>query len=589
MKNIKELNDKELFTLSEDIRQKIISTVSLNGGHLSSNLGVVELTIAIHKAFDLPKDKVIFDVSHQTYTHKLLTGREEDFTTLRQFGGISGFSNPNESEYDLFSIGHSSTAVSLAIGQAIRNKQLNIEGNIIAVVGDASATNGLAIEALNYLGAHPELKVIIIINDNDMSVSKNVGAVARTFNKIRIRREKSFIYKITPRCLHGFIDKMKNSMKGAIYKKNLFDSFGIKYFPGIDGHNFKELDKYLSFAKKYSKSIILHVKTKKGKGYKYAEDDTIGTWHHVGPFDIETGQFIHQETIEPVGKYLGDTLIEEVEKNHNVMVVNAAMTLGNSLISFQEKCPSHFIDVGIAEENAVTIASSIASKELIPVVFIYSTFLQRAYDQILHDVARCNKHVIFCIDRSGIVSNDGSTHQGIFDISYLSPIPNMMIIAPSCVENAQEALKYALTCDHPVAIRYPKYLPSKKISCFEPLKWIVELPLSDVNIITYGTDVEELKETLKDLNVGLINALFIKPIDVNILNQIANSKKIIIYEQANDIAGLFDLINKYYAKMNIKVNLKHIALSNTYLTEGNVEELKKASNISIDDVKRELK
>ena len=589
MNDLKKMSDKELALLAENVRHKILTSVSKNGGHLSSNLGVVELTISLHKTFDLPKDQIIFDVSHQSYTHKILTEREEAFDELRQFGGLSGFTNPLESRYDTFSVGHSSTAVSLAIGQAIKNKELNINASVISVVGDASATNGLTLEALNFLGAHPELKVIIVINDNDMSVSKNVGAVARTFNKIRIKRDKSFVYKLTPKCIHGFIDKIKNSLKGAIYRKNLFDSFGIKYFQGIDGHNFKELDKYLTFAKNYSKSVILHVKTKKGKGYKFAEEDNIGLWHNVGPFNLETGEFTENHAVDPVGKYLSEVLIEEVEKDSHIKVINAAMSLGNSLTLFQNAYPNHTIDVGIAEENAVTIASSIASKEITPVVFIYSTFLQRAYDEILHDVARCNKHVVFCIDRSGIVPHDGSTHQGIFDISYLSPIPNMMIIAPSTVENAKSALKFAIKQNCPVAIRYPKYLPSVNNDNFTPLKWNIELPIQEINVISYGSDIEPLREILKEYNVGLINAMFIKPIDETILNNLAKSKKLIIYEQVNDVASLFDLINNYYQKNNCDVNLKHIALHDTYLTEGSVDELKDKYHISYDEVLKEIK
>ena len=344
----------------------------------------------------------------------------------------------------------------------------------------------------------------------------------------------------------------------------------------------------MKFAKNYSKSIILHVKTKKGKGYKFAEEDKIGLWHNVGPFNLETGEFLENKDIQPVGKYLSEVLMEQIDSGNNVKVINAAMTLGNGLIEFQKKYPEHLIDVGIAEENAVTIASSIACEQIVPVTFIYSTFLQRAYDEILHDVARCNKHVVFCIDRSGIVSHDGSTHQGIFDISFLSPLPNMSIIAPSTIEYAKKSLEFAIKKNYPVAIRYSKYLPSNSVCNFKEDKWIIELPISDVNIITYGNDVEPLKVILKDKNVGLINAMFIKPIDIEMLKKLVKSKKIIIYEQVNDVAGLFDLINNYFTKNNIVVNLKHIALHDTYLTEGTVDELKYAANISYDEILKEI-
>jgi len=571
MEQLKYMTEKELVDLSQDLRQQIINVVSKNGGHLSSNLGIVELVVAIHKVFDTPNDQVIFDVSHQTYAHKILTGRKEEFNTLRQYKGISGFAKPEESEYDVFSSGHSSTAVSQAIGCAIANKENNIEKEVIAVVGDASATNGLTLEALNYLGAHKEIKVIIIINDNDMSVSKNVGALAKTFNKIRVKRKKAFIYKITPRFMHGLLDKMKSGLKGTIYKKSLFDAFNLKYFSGIDGHNIKELEKYLNFAKKYPGSVVLHVKTIKGKGYKFAEEDKTGLWHHVGPFNIETGELLNNSNIQ-VGTYLGDYLNE---CNEQFKVITAAMTLGCGLSSLQSNKPNSIIDVGIAEENAVEIAAGLTTNGIKPIVFIYSTFLQRAYDQILHDVTRTNKHVIFCLDRAGIVEGDGDTHQGIFDISYLMPLPNMTILAPSTNENAVSCLKYALKHDGPIAIRYPKYLPNGN-SEFTPNKWIIEKELKDINVLTYGSDVEPIKTLLENYNVGLINAISIKPMDYELLNKLHTTCKLIIYEQINKTASIGEQIK---LALNNKIEVIHITLPDTYLTEGNIEEIKKINKI----------
>ena len=571
MEQLKYMTEKELVNLSQDLRQQIINVVSKNGGHLSSNLGIVELVVAIHKVFDTPNDQVIFDVSHQTYAHKILTGRKEEFSTLRQYKGISGFAKPEESEYDVFSSGHSSTAVSQAIGCAIANKENNIENEVIAVVGDASATNGLTLEALNYLGAHKEIKVIIIINDNDMSVSKNVGALAKTFNKIRVKRKKAFIYKITPRFMHGLLDKMKSGLKGTIYKKSLFDAFNLKYFSGIDGHNIKELEKYLNFAKKYPGSVVLHVKTIKGKGYKFAEEDKTGLWHHVGPFNIETGELLNNSNIQ-VGTYLGDYLNG---CNEQFKAITAAMTLGCGLSSLQSNKPNSIIDVGIAEENAVEIAAGLTTNGITPIVFIYSTFLQRAYDQILHDVTRTNKHVIFCLDRAGIVEGDGDTHQGIFDISYLMPLPNMTILAPSTNENAVSCLEYALKHDGPIAIRYPKYLPNGN-SEFTPNKWIIEKELKDINVLTYGSDVEPIKTLLENYNVGLINAISIKPMDYEVLNKLYTTCKLIIYEQINKTASIGEQIK---LALNNKIEVIHITLPDTYLTEGNIEEIKKINKI----------
>lgn len=581
MEQLKKMTEKELVHLSQDIRHQIIDVVSKNGGHLSSNLGVVELVVAIHKVFDTPNDQVIFDVSHQTYAHKILTGRKEQFNTLRQYKGISGFTKPEESEYDVFSSGHSSTAVSLAIGCAIANKEQNIDREVIAVVGDASATNGLTLEALNYLGAHKEIKVIIIINDNDMSVSKNVGALAKTFNKIRVKRKKAFIYKITPRFMHGLLDKMKSGLKGTIYKKSLFDAFNLKYFSGIDGHNIKELEKYLNFAKKYPGSVVLHVKTIKGKGYKFAEEDKTGLWHHVGPFNIETGELLNNSNIQ-VGTYMGNYL-SDYDKPFKA--ITAAMTLGCGLAPLHSKKPNSIIDVGIAEENAVEIAAGLTTNGITPIIFIYSTFLQRSYDQILHDVTRTNKHVIFCVDRAGIVDGDGDTHQGIFDISYLMPLPNMTILAPSTNENAVSCLNYALKHDGPITIRYPKYLPNGN-SEFIPNKWIIEKELKKVNVLTYGADVEPIKALLERHNVGLINAISIKPLDYEILEILNTTVKLIIYEQTNKIASIGEQIK---LALNNNIEIIHITLNDTYLTEGNIEEIKTTNNIDYSKIIEAIK
>lgn len=587
MINLKEMNNDQLETTAKEIREKIISVCSTNGGHLASNLGVVELTMAIHKSFNLPDDTLIFDVSHQCYTHKILSGREEEFDSLRTFNGLSGFTSPEESEYDAFTTGHSSTAVSLAIGRAISNQQAGIKNNVIAVVGDASSTNGLTLEALNFLGAHPELKVIIIINDNDMSVSKNVGALAKTFNKIRIKRKKGFIYKITPRCFHGFLDRMKDGLKHTVYKKSLFDSFNLKYFQGIDGHNFKELERYFNFAKKYPSSVVLHVKTIKGKGYSYAENDKIGNWHNAEPFDIESGvQKINDS--QSVGEYLSDILVQEQNIGKHFKVITSAMTLGNGLSSFEVKYPTDLIDVGIAEENAVAIAAGMTSDYVLPIVFVYSTFLQRAYDEILNDVARANKHVVFCLDRSGIVAKDGSTHQGIFDLSYLTPIPNLTIFAPSTLNEAKLALEYAIDAKGPVAIRYPRYLPMGCEVDDKITNWVEELPISSVNVITYGADLEPLKEMLKNKGCGLINARCIKPLDHDMLDRLSTSSKLIVYEQVNDIANLDDFIVNYYQSKQLFVRTISISLHETFLKEGTVDELKEYANIGYKRILEEL-
>lgn len=585
MNNLKELDEKQLVKLSEEIRKEIIKTVSKNGGHLSSNLGIVELTIAIHKVFNTPYDKVIFDVSHQAYAHKIITGRQELFHTLRTYDGLSGFTKPEESEFDTFSTGHSSTAVSLAIGTAIATKDLEVKPNIIAVVGDASATNGLTLEALNYLGSNKDIKVIVIINDNDMSVSKNVGALAKTFNSIRVKRDKSFIYKISPKFIHGFLDKIKNGLKSIVYRKSIFDAFNLKYFSGIDGHNLKELERYLNYAKNYPGSVVLHIKTKKGKGYPYAENDKKGIWHNTPPFDIETGELLSKYNEPQVGEVIADELININSSKKDVKVVCAAMSLGNGIDKFKEVFPDDFIDVGIAEENAVTLSSGLSAFNKVPFVFIYSTFLQRAYDQILHDVARTNQHVVFCIDRAGIVPGDGDTHQGIFDLSFLSPLPNMQIFAPSSLQMARMMVKKAYLMDGPIAIRYPKNLPNST-DAINIDNWNIVHPLKDVNVITYGADVLSLKELLQNKNVGLIDAHTIKPLDTDCLNKLSSTKKIIVYEQVNNYCSLSTLIMEHFNNSNVQVI--SISLRDTYLTTGSVDELKVQANISYDKLLEEI-
>ena len=574
---------KSLENQAQEIRDEIIESISKSGGHLSSNLGMVELTIMIHEVFDLPNDTLILDVSHQCYAHKLLSGRKLD--DLGHLDKISGFMNPNESAYDAYSLGHSSTSISLAVGEAIKCQKQGIQKNIIAVIGDASLNNGLALDALNFLNEHKDLKVIVIVNDNNMSISPTAGGITKSLNSVRASRKKALIYRITPRFMHPVWNWFKRVIKGIFYKKNFFDAYDIKHFVGIDGHDFKELNKYLTFAKNYNESVILHINTIKGKGYKYAENDEIGIWHSVGPFDIEAGEFLTK--VETVGEAISNELIKINDEFHNIKVITAAMSLGNGINSFKEKYPDDFIDVGIGEENACVMAAGMASQDIIPIVFIYSTFLQRAYDEILSEIARCHKKVIFMIDRAGIVSYDGDHHQGIFDVSFLSPLPNMTILAPASIEEATALLRYALTIDGPVAIRYPKQLPHQENYEFTP-RWQEIYPKNNTNIITYNYGVFECKESFKNMNVGLINASIIKPIDVDLIKSLEN-KKVIIYEEVNDQGGLFDLINHYIKLNGINIDLEQIAIVNTYLESGSSEELKKKYHLNIDELKRKIK
>ena len=578
------LKKKEVALLkakAKEIREQIIDATSKNGGHLSANLGVVELTMAIHKIFDLPNDTLIFDVSHQCYTHKILSGRSLD--EMGKLNETSGFMKPSESPFDKYSLGHSSTSLSLAIGEAIKNKDLNKHNNIIVVIGDAAINNGLALEALNYLNEHKDLKVIIIVNDNNMSISKQSGGITKSLNSLRSKRQKALIYKITPRFMHPLWDKFKRAVRSIFYKKSLFDTFDIKYFAGIDGHDFKELYRYLSFALKYPEAIILHVNTIKGKGYRFAEDDKIGLWHNVPPFNKATGEILSSD--DTVGYSLAKELVKINDERKNIKVLTAAMELGNGLMPFKEKYPNDFIDVGIAEENAVTIASSM-TPDFVPFVFIYSSFMTRACDQIINEVLRENKKVIFMMDHAGIVGFDGSHHQGIFDVSLFSSFPNAKIYAPSTIEEAKMLLNLAYQNDGPTFIRYPKTLPHQDELASG--RWVQLLPINDINVITYGELTNHFKEILADTNCGLINARIIKPLDTDTLNKL-NNKKVIIYEEVNDHGGLFDLINHYIMVNHLNIELEQLAINNTYLEEGSIEELRTKYHLGSIELLKKIK
>lgn len=576
LSDLKKMDTNDLKSLATTIRKEIIHAVSANGGHLSSNLGVVELTIALHKVFDSPKDLFLFDVSHQTYTHKLLTGRSLE--NLRRFNGISGFSKYSESVHDVFEAGHSSTSIPACLGFLEAKKTNSNIGDVISIIGDASITNGLAFEALNYLGAHPNEKAIIIINDNQMGISKSVGALAKSFDKIRVGGKFKLLRKITPNAI-------KRMLKSFAYRKNIFESLGIKYFEGIDGHDFPSLIKYLEFAKNSSKSVVLHVKTIKGKGYKFAEEDASGYWHHIAPFDIETGLPKKQNDLKNFGEEIADYLVKKIKtKKNNIKIITPAMTLGSGLNLLEKVCKDNFIDVGIAEETAVVMASSLALSHVRPFVFIYSTFLQRAYDEILHDVARPSLPVVFCIDRSSIIDDDGDTHQGIFDVAYLSSIPNIEILAPKNVIEAKYALDYVENITHPVAIRYAKSDLNYNFNADSDFnRWDVIKQGSTI-FITYGNLISYIYEYIKETDFGLVNAKNLSIIDETI---ILNCKKIIVYEEVIESSSLGMKLVNYVYNHNINVCVKTYNLKSSYLEVGSRIELINKYLKNIEEILRE--
>ncbi len=586
--DLKNMNKQELASLADEVRNKIIEVTSKNGGHLASNLGVVELTIALHKVFDSPYDKLIFDVSHQTYAHKILTGRFEQFDSLRTLNGIDGFAKMTESVHDVYEAGHSSTSISAALG-FLEAKEENRDkiNDVIAIVGDASVSNGLCFEALNYLAAKPNQKMIIIVNDNDMSISKNVGFIAKQYNKIRVNKTLKAIKKIVP-------FRIKRALQYYVYKVDLFTSLGFKYFENINGHDFDELIKYLTVAKNSPKSLVLHIKTKKGMGYSFAEDDKNGKWHGVPSFDIETGKFNEDENLNYYGEIIAEQLCEYAKGNngHLLRVLCPAMALGTKVEHFQKEFPKQFIDIGIAEENGAIMASAMALNGLKPVYFVYATFLQRAYDQIIHDIARINSKVIFCVDHAGIVPNDGDTHQGIYDLAMYASIPGLTILNPTSISDARKMIIYALeNIDGPVIIRYPKDSIKLDLDTFDnSFKWKILKPSKDY-ILSYSPNFDEvyLNEEIKKLDVGIVNVPCINPIDEEFLLSLEENSTLYIYEDVIYSGSLASKILQFVNEHDLNVKVKSICLSDSYICCGKRSELKEKYHISIDDLIKKIK
>lgn len=590
-KFLKDLSIKELEELAKQIREFIIDNISKTGGHLSSNLGVVELTIALHYVFDSPFDKLIFDVGHQTYTHKILTGRAKDFPTLRKFKGMSGFLKTKESVHDVWEAGHSSTSISAAAGFLEAKSSGAKIGDVVSIIGDGSLQNGLAFSAINYLGARTDQKSIIIINDNNMSISPNVGVLGKLFDKIRLRRSYHILRRLVPSFVKRLFVREKSAISAYFHGNNMMTAFGYRYFGPINGHKIKDLINYLEYAKKSNSSIIIHVKTQKGKGYKFAEEDNLGVWHGVGPFDCSTGELkaTCNSEITSWSDGIGNLILNEAKGNPKIKVITPAMVQGSGLNRFSLELPKQLIDVGIAEEHSVVMASAMAQNGMLPVVTIYSTFMQRAYDEINHDVARINAHVVFLVDRAGIVGEDGDTHQGTFDIAFLSSMPNMVISMPKDLNEANALLKLALY-EHngPFVIRYPR--GKTKIYNDKDIEikfgtWDVINQVKDKNIIAYGPVVDQFSKIINDenLEIGLINARFIKPIDLELLKTLTN-KTVIVYEEVEKYGSLASLIYQANEEYKLNINIKSHAINDEFVAHGNTDLVKKELGLDIKDI-----
>lgn len=606
---IKKLSTPEMQVLCQDIRTFLIDSLSKTGGHVSSNLGVVELTVAMHKVFTSPKDKFIWDVGHQVYIHKILTGRANQFSTLRQFKGLSGFPKRKESVHDCWETGHASTSISAAVGMAYARDLSDEDYHVVAVIGDGSLTGGMAYEALNQIG-HTNKRLIVIINDNEMAISPNVGALHNLFGSIRTNES----YLTTKRCLKkllkntSFLNRVMYRAKGSLKRFVIgdipFDAMGFKYFGPVDGHNLDDLIKNLNFAKKADKPVIVHVKTTKGKGFSYAEEDKLGTWHGVGKFNKETGEVAvsQKENTVSWSKLICNGLIELTKHDSRVAVITPAMINGSALNEYQQLYPDRLIDVGIAEEHAVTMAGGMATQGMKPFVSIYSTFFKRAFDQVHHDVARQELNVVFGVDRAGIVGADGETHQGLYDIPMLRPIPNMVMMMPKDANEAYDLLYTAYQINGPVAIRYPRGNVANVTPSYNLWK---EIPIGSWQTLRTGTmayvismgpileDLVDLADQLSQtekLEVGVVNARFIKPLDYKLLDELAQCQvPLIVYEESAMIGGLGTAILEYYNETNQVVDVKRMGVPDLYVQHGSVPEVLEELHLSLQDIKEEIK
>lgn len=596
--------DKEI--LANEIRDVIIDVVSKNGGHLASNLGAVDLTIALESVFDVNKDKVIWDVGHQCYTHKILNGRKNSFKTLRKFKGLSGFPKVDESNTDAFNTGHSSTSISAAMGYAKARDLKKQNYNVIAVIGDGALTGGMALEALNHAGSS-NTKLIVILNDNEMSISKNTGGINKLLTNLRIRKNYNFSNKKSKELISfipfigmsivHYISRLKNSVKQFFIPGMYFEEIGFRYLGPIDGHNIKEMEKLFKKVKSLDGPTLIHVITKKGKGYLPAEKYP-DLYHGVGVFDKKEGvdvNFIKND----YSKVFGDKLVNMARNNKKIVAITAAMTSGTGLTSFAKNYPNRFFDVGIAEQHALTFAAGLASGGLIPFVSIYSSFYQRGIDQVIHDICLQNLHVIMCVDRAGIVGNDGDTHQGLYDLSLFNLIPNITVMCPKNYEELEMMMDFSLTMVRPFVIRYPRggektfenksskiiYGKSETISSGD-----------DLTIVTLGNTVYKGVELAKLLEVDnifcdVINSRFLKPFDdKNILNSIIKTKKVVVIEDSTKEGGLSTKVKQLLCDNDLSdIQLFCFSYPDKFIEHGSVSELERKYGLDVDSIYKVIK
>lgn len=606
--DLKKLTLKQKEELAQEIREYILDVVSKNGGHLASNLGVVELTIAIHSIFNVPDDKIIWDVGHQSYVHKILTGRKEELKNIRKLNGIAGFPKTNESEADCFNTGHSSTSISAALGMA-RARDLEGKNNsVVAVIGDGALTGGMALEALNDAGCSRS-KITVILNDNEMSISPNVGGLNKFLGKLRTKRAYTRINKIIKREISKvpvigkpivkLVQNIKRAIMQLVIHKMYFEDIGFTYLGPVDGHNIEKLESILTLSKQVNGPVLIHVLTKKGKGYEIAEKEP-DKYHATAPFDLETGKSKKEKKTD-YSKVFGNKLVELAKKNPKIVAITASMKDGTGLSQFQKEFPKRFFDVGIAEQHAVTMAAGMAIEGMLPVVPIYSSFYQRAYDQVIHDVAMQNLPVIMCVDRAGVVGADGETHQGTLDMAFFRLVPNLTILAPKDFKELEDMLEFAVEGKSPIVIRYPRGGEDEEIK-FQKHEQIklgqaeVLQKGKDLSIIAIGKMVAKAMKIAKMLesngtSVEVINARFLKPLDEKtVIESIKKTKNVITIEDGTSIDGLGTAIKELIVDNKLDgIEMREFSYPDKFIQHGSVQELEDLYGVSEEKILDKLK
>lgn len=596
--DIKKLSVSELNELAVEIRTFLIENISKTGGHLASNLGIVEMTLALHKVFDTSKDRLVFDVGHQSYVHKIITGRKDEFSRLRKFGGISGFLKPSESEHDACISGHASNSVSVALGMARGRTLKNEDYSVISVTGDGALTGGMAYEGLSDAGQSKE-PMIIILNDNEMSIAKNVGAMTEYLAKLRLKRKylkfksryrkfmrKTAVGKAIDKCVHG----IKEALKNVFLPSSFFEDMGFAYLGPADGHDIEYMTYLFNLAKDMKRPVVIHLITKKGKGYEPSETYP-QEYHGVGSFDVQKG-VAASCGLNSFSAVFGDELVKIAKENEKVCAVSAAMTSGVGLEVFSNQFPKRFFDVAIAEEHAVAMSAGLASQGMIPICAIYSTFLQRAYDMIIHDVAISGQHVVFAVDRAGIVGEDGETHHGAFDVSFLSDVPNMKILAPSDFSEVRSMLRFAVSEDGPVAIRYPRGKEGeyKSDSFTTDGNSVVCRIGSDITLITYGMLINNAMDAMalaedKGISCEVMKLNAIKPVDESpILASVLKTGKAIIVEDVINHGSVAEKVSEILLRNGVNAKVVALNAGDSFITHGDKETLYKTMGIDADGI-----